>query len=150
MTDPDTGSDDAFTRMMQTFYTDHLGGTASTLSFQRAVEEALGGSMQWFFDQWVYGSRIPTYVFSHKYEETDDGSVLATVRIRQEDVPDHFSMIVPILVDFGDEGSATVRVNVTGPMTEAQLPLMPRIPDDIVLNPFEAVLAQTDTEDWAN
>lgn len=150
MTDPDTGSDDAFTRMMQSFYTAHLGGVASTGSFQQAVEETLGGSMQWFFDAWVYGSEIPTYVFSHRYEDTADGMVRATVRIRQEDVPESFRMIVPILVDFGDEGSATVRVNVTGRVTEAELPLLPREPDRIELNPFEAVLAETKTEGWKN
>lgn len=147
MTDLDTGNDDAFTSMMQTFYTDHLGGTASTLDFQRAVEQALGGSMQWFFDQWVYGSDVPTYVFSHTYDEVENG-VVARVRIRQEEVPDDFRMFVPILLDFGDEGSATVRVHVTGAVTEAELPLLPRVPDDIVLNPFEAVLAETKTEGW--
>lgn len=148
MTDLDTGNDDAFTEMMRSFYTENLGGTASTVSFQRAVEEALGGSMQWFFDQWVYGSDIPTYVFSHKYEDTPDGSVLATVRVRQEGVPDDFRMYVPILLDFGDEGTATVRVNVTGPVTEVELPLLPREPQRIELNPFEAVLAETKTEGW--
>ena len=147
MTDVDTGSDDAFTGMMQSFYTDHLGGTASTLAFQRAVEEALGGSMQWFFDAWIYGSDIPTYVFSHTYREVPDG-VVATVRIRQEDVPDDFRMIVPILLDFGNEGTATVRVDVSGPLTEVELPLLPRVPDDIQFNPFEAVLAEVKTEDW--
>ncbi len=147
MTDVDTGSDDVFTSMMQGFYTDHLGGMASTIAFQRAVEEALGGSMQWFFDAWVYGSDVPTYVFSHRYEDVADG-VVATVRIRQEEVPEDFQMIVPIMLDFGDEGTATVRVNVSGPMTEVELPLLPRVPDDIVFNPFEAVLAEVKTEDW--
>ena len=57
-------------------------------------------------------------------------------------------MIVPILVDFGDEGSAMVRVNVVGSVTETELPLLPREPDDIVFNPLEAVLAETKTERW--
>ena len=147
MTDVDTGSDDVFTSMMQGFYTDHLGGMASTIAFQRAVEEALGGSMQWFFDAWVYGSDVPTYVFSHRYQDVADG-VVATVRIRQEEVPEDFRMIVPIMLDFGDEGTATVRVDVSGPVTEVELPLLPRVPDDIVFNPFEAVLAEVKTEDW--
>lgn len=147
MTDVDTGSDDAFTGMMQSFYSNHLGGTASTIAFQRAVEGALGGSMQWFFDAWVYGSEIPTYVFSHRYEDVPDG-VVATVRIRQEEVPEDFRMVVPIMLDFGDEGTATVRVDVSGPVTEVELPLLPRVPDDILFNPFEAVLAEVKTEDW--
>ena len=148
MTDTDTGSDSLFTGMMRSFYNDHLGRTATTQSFQNAVEEALGGSMQWFFDAWVHGSDIPTYTFSHDFEERDDGSVLAHVRIRQERVPDDFRMFVPILVDFGEEGTAMVRVDVSGPVTEVTLPAMPRVPDRLEFNPFEAVLAETRTEGW--
>ncbi len=96
----------------------------------------------------MYGSDIPTYTFSHEYEERDDGSVLAHVRVRQEHVPDDFRMIVPILVDFGEEGTAMVRVDVVGPVTEVTLPVMPRVPDRLEFNPFEAVLAETKTEGW--
>jgi hypothetical protein len=148
LTDPETGNDDAFDRVMNTFYTRHLGGVASTRGFQQVVEEVVGADMAWFFDQWVYGSAIPTYTFSHAFEEQTDGQVLARVRIRQEGVPDDFRMIVPILVDFGDEGSALVPVNVTGPVTEGDLPLLPREPDAIVFNPYESVLAETNTEGW--
>ena len=148
LTDPDTGSDDAFRRVMNTFYTRHLGSTASTGHFQAVVEEVVGAPMDWFFQQWVYGTRVPTYTFSHRFEDQPDGSVKATVRVRQENVPEDFRMIVPILLDFGDEGYATVRVNVTGPLTEAELPLLPREPDEIVFNPNEAVLAETKTARW--
>ncbi len=148
LTDADTGNDDAFVRVMKTFYESHVGGTASTLAFQQTVEEVVGADMGWFFEQWIHGTAIPTYVFSYDLEEQPDGQVSARVRIRQEGVPEDFRMIVPILVDFGDEGSALVPVNVTGPVTEGDLPLLPREPDAIVLNPYESVLAETRTERW--
>ena len=135
---------------MNTFYQRYLGQKASTAQFHAVVEEVVGSRMDWFFQQWVYESDIPTYRFSHKYEEQPDGSVVATVRVRQEDVGPNFQMLVPILLDFGDEGSATVRVTVVGPETEVVLPTLPRIPDDIVFNPFESVLAETHTEGWRN
>lgn len=148
MTDYDTGSDDAFTRVMQRFYSEHRGSTATTARFQAIVEEELGGSMDWFFQQWVYGSEIPTYTFSHMYTPTAEGQVVTTVRIRQENVPDDFQMYVPIHLDFGDEGAATVRVLVRGPETTLELPRLPREPDAIEFNPFESVLAETRTEGW--
>ena len=148
--DPDTGSDDAFAQVMRTFYTNHLGGLATTREFQQVVEQVVSAEMGWFFDQWVYGSSIPTYTFSHTFTDEPDGSVRATVRIRQEDVPEDFRMIVPILLDFGDEGSALVQVDVVGPVTEVDLPLLPREPDDILFNPHESVLAETKTERWRN
>jgi hypothetical protein len=150
LTDPDTGSDEVFDRVMNTFYTRHLGGLASTLSFQRTAEEVVDADLSWFFQQWVYGSSIPTYTFSHTLAETPDGQVKATVRVRQENVPDDFFMIVPILVDFGDDGLAIVRINVTGAVTETELPLLPRRPDNLVFNPYESVLAETRTEGWRN
>ena len=148
LTDPDTGNDDAFTEVMKTFYTKHLGGTATTASFQETAEEVTGTSLDWFFQQWVYGTDIPTYTFSHRYTPQADGSVIATVRVRQEGVPDGFQMVVPIHLDFGEEGSATLRLRVVGAETEAQLPLLPREPNAITFNPFESVLAETRTEDW--
>lgn len=148
MTDYDTGSDDAFTNVMRRFYTEHLGGMATTGGFQAIVEEELSGSMDWFFRQWVYGSDIPTYTFAHRYHTNDAGQVVATVRVRQEDVPPDFQMYVPVHLDFGDEGSATVRILVSGPETVLELPLLPREPNSITFNPFESVLAETKTEDW--
>jgi aminopeptidase N len=148
LTDTDTGSDDTFTQVMRTFYMTHLGGMASTRTFQQTIEELIGADMGWYFDQWVYGSSIPTYTFSHTFEDDPSGNVKAKVRVRQENVPDDFRMIVPILLDFGDDGTAVVRVNVTGPLTETELPLLPQRPRDIVFNPFEAVLAETKTEGW--
>ena len=110
--------------------------------------EHVGESMDWFFQQWVYGSHIPTYTFSHTYAEQPDGQVVATVRVLQENVPEDFQMIVPVDLDFGDDGSATVRVLVTGHETVRDLPLLPRRPDEIRFNPFESVLAETKTERW--
>jgi hypothetical protein len=76
--------------------------------------------------------------------------VIATVRVRQERVPDDFQMLVPVLLDFGPEGTATVMVTVAGPESVATLPTLPRVPDRIEFNPFESVLAETKTERWRN
>lgn len=148
LTDHDTGSDAVFVDFIRTFYRDHLGKAATTQDLRRTLEEKVGAGMGWFFDQWVYGTAIPTYRFSYTYEPAPDGLVKATIRVRQEGVPEDFSMIVPILLDFGEEGSAVVRVNVMGREVEAALPLLPREPDAIVFNAFDAVLAEVKNEDW--
>lgn len=150
LTNPETGNDDAFTSIMRTFYTRYVGGPVTTASFRSVAEEVVDADLGWFFEQWINGSAIPSYTFSHRYEEQADGQIRATIRVRQEQVDDSFRMIVPVLLDFGDEGNAVVQVNVTGPLTEYELPLLPRIPDAIVFNPYEAVLADTRTERWRN
>jgi hypothetical protein len=87
------------------------------------------------------------YTWSHKLEDLADGSVKATLRVRQQNVPDDFQMIVPVLLEFGEE-FATVLVEVGGPVTEVELPLLPRRPKSLVFNPYESVLAETRTEGW--
>ncbi len=157
LTDP-TGDDSAFNDLMRAFYTEHRGGTANTADFRRHAELAMGRSMGidtpmdmgWFFDQWVYGNAIPTYHFSYTTDEMADGSVQMRVRIRQEDVPDNFRMVVPIDLIFGEQGSATVSVLVNGPLSEHTLPPLPMVPTEVVFNPREAVLAETKTEGWRN
>ncbi len=47
-----------------------------------------------------------------------------------------------------DPGSAVVPIVVSGPESVVELPRLPRVPDGITFNPFEAVLAETHTEDW--
>ena len=146
--DHDGGSEDVFDNLMRDFYARFRGQAASTEQFMQVVEEHTGDSMGWFFRQWVYGSHIPTYRFSHKLDEQPDGTWKATVRVRQEKVPDDFQMVVPIFLDFGDAGSAVVRVVVAGPLTEVELPTLPMKPVKVEFNPFEAVLAETRTEGW--
>jgi aminopeptidase N len=133
---------------MSDFYQRYFGQTATTRQFKQVVEEHIGASMDWFFDQWVYGSAIPTYHFSYNLYELDNGEYEATVRVRQENVPDDFQMIVPIHLDFGEAGSALVPIAVIGPFTQQVLPRLPMKPDAITFNPFESVLAETKTEGW--
>ena len=96
----------------------------------------------------VYGTGIPTYRFAYTAEEADGGQVKMTIRVKQEDVPEDFRMPVPLLLDFGAEGSAVLPILVTGREFEAELPLLPREPDAVTFNPSESVLARVRTEGW--
>lgn len=70
------------------------------------------------------------------------------VRVRQEDVPHDFIMPVPLKIEFADTAlHAMVRLNVTGPLTEASLDL-PAEPKRLELNPLQSVLAEVKQEDW--
>jgi hypothetical protein len=56
-------------------------------------------------------------------------------------------MPVPLRIELAGRGHAYVRVNVRGPLTEAELRL-PAEPTELELNPLESVLAEVKTEDW--
>ncbi|MEN9818830.1 MAG: hypothetical protein RLZ32_2710 [Gemmatimonadota bacterium] len=46
--------DDAFRRGIRTYYQRHFNANATTADFRRAMEEAAGRDLGWFFDQWLY------------------------------------------------------------------------------------------------
>jgi peptidase M1-like protein len=147
MIDFRTMKEDAFTAMMQDFYQQYRGRRASTQDFQRVVEQHVNLPMDWFFNEWVNGTAIPTYILSWHGEPASDNKYLLHVRVRQEDVPSDFVMPVPLEIDFKSGGHATIRVTVRGPVTDAQLQL-PSEPAKLVLNPLESVLADVKEEGW--
>jgi hypothetical protein len=101
--------------------------------------------LDWFFDEWVYGTAIPTYTFSWTAQR-DSAGVQAHLRVRQSDVPRGFGMYVPVLIKFA-EGEALIRMLVHGDTTEATIRL-PAEPVAMELNPLESVLADVKTEGW--
>ena len=147
MLDLRTMKEDAFTAMMQDYYRQYRGGRASTRDFQRVVERHLDTPMDWFFDEWVNGTAIPTYVLSWHAEPASNNQYLLRLRIRQEEVPSDFVMPVPLNIEFAGGARATIRVTVRGPLTQAEL-RVPAEPTKLELNPLESVLAEVKTEGW--
>jgi len=147
MLDFRTMKEDAFTAMMQDFYRQYRGRRASTRDFQRVVERHVDTPMDWFFDEWVNGTAIPTYIFSWHAEPESGNRYLLRLRIRQEEVPKEFVMPVPLSIEFADGGRATIRVTVRGPLTETELHL-PAQPIKLELNPLNSVLGEVKAEGW--
>jgi aminopeptidase N len=125
-----TKGDAAFQAMMKDFVQTHFNQDVSTEDFKRIVEKHMTpemkltdkGNMDWFFDQWVYGTEIPSY--EYKYEIGKDGSLSG--RITQSGVSEKFVMLVPVYVDFGKGwvrlGAATLTGNSTLDMPRIPLP----------------------------
>src|SRR4029077_12500540 len=143
-----TMSEDTFIATMSDFYRQYRGRRASTQDFQKVVEQHLGVDMTWFFDEWVQGTAIPTYVLAWHADPAHEGHYTLRLRVRQEDVPSEFTMPVPLKIGFADTPMhAFVPLNVTGPVSEATLDL-PAEPKRLELNPFASVLAQVREEPW--
>jgi len=147
MLDLRTMKEDAFSAMMQDFYEEYRGKRATTRDFQRVVERHVGLPMDWFFDEWVNGTAIPTYIASWHADTTADHKYALHLRIRQEDVPDGFLMPVPVRVELAGGGRAMVRMTVRGTRTEVELHL-PAQPPEVEFNPLQSVLAEVKTEAW--
>jgi hypothetical protein len=142
-----TMNEDAFGQTMQDFYRRFQTRKASIRDFQRVVEEHVGYPMDWFFDEWVNGSAIPTYTFSWKTDTAVNGKIPLHLRVRAADVPDDFFMPVPVEIDFPGGGHVLLRMNVRGPLTDGTV-TVPMTPDKVTFNPLESVLATVKTESY--
>jgi aminopeptidase N len=141
--------DRPFIAMMQEFVKEHLNRNASTEGFKRVVEKhmrasmdaARTGNMDWFFNQWVYGTAIPKYKLDYTVAE-EGGKIMLKGSIAQSEVPDDFVMMVPIYLDFDGQvmrmGAARLLGNTTLPM-QVELPKKPK---RVLLNYFHDVLEQ--------
>jgi len=136
-----TMNDDRFTDMLQDFYNTYKGKDASTEDFKHIVEKHCGEDMDWFFNQWIYGTDIPTYKFSYYTSEKPDGKYIIHCRVIQENVPDDFKMYVPITIKFKGNKSVCLRITVNKPTVELSFP-SPMKPEKIIFNDFNSVLAK--------
>jgi len=142
MMDYDKTSDDRFQKMMADFVETYRGKNAATEDFKTMVEKHVGEDMDWFFNEWVYGVEIPIYVFSYTTEKTAEGKYVVQCKINQENVSKDFKMWVPVLLDFGADQYAVLRLWVDKPDNSFELPKAPMMPKKVTLNPFHAVLCE--------
>jgi len=148
MLDLKTMNEDRFTATMREFYETYRGKRASTLDFQRVLEAHTGQPMDWFFQQWIYRTDIPTYKVAWRSDPAPDGTHLVKLRVEQERVPAEFLAYVPVTVDLGNNQLARIRVKVTGARTEVTLPPMPAKPREVRFNDLEGVLAEVKSVGW--
>jgi hypothetical protein len=129
--------DKRFQVMMKDFVTTNYNKDISTNDLKLAIEKHIlpemdidkNGKMDWFFDEWVYGTEMPSYKFSYTIG-MKDGKPTLSGKITQSGVSDKFVMIVPIYLDFGSGpsylGSATIAGNSTADLTDIPLPQKPK------------------------
>lgn len=125
----DSGQDSDFMKMMQDFIKSHYNQDVSTEDLKRTVEKHMtkqmdvdkNGSMDWFFNQWVYGTEIPSYKF--EYQITGD---TISGRVTQSGVSKDFRMPVPVYIDLGKGwirlGAATIVGNSSVELKDVKMP----------------------------
>lgn len=109
MFDSRAGGDAPFIEMMHDFVKTHFNQNVSTEDFQKIVDKHMtpdmdlgkDHTMNWFFDQFVYGSEVPRYKLDYTLEPQGDKTVLK-FRVTQSEVPDSFKMLIPIYVETQD------------------------------------------------
>ncbi|OFV98845.1 MAG: hypothetical protein A3H28_00370 [Acidobacteria bacterium RIFCSPLOWO2_02_FULL_61_28] len=63
--------DERFFRSIRQYARTYQGRAVTTKDFEKAVEEATGENLGWFFDQWVYKAGYPELAVSQQWEESE-------------------------------------------------------------------------------
>jgi len=149
--DHGTGNpDQAFIDMMHDFMDSHRDSPASTESFKAIAEKHMpklldlqrNGRLDWFFDEWVYGTQVPRYQFKPDVQPFGEGKFKLTAEITQSDVDEHFAMFVPVFADFGKGMMRVGQVGMAGNSTRTVQIIMDRQPKKVALNAYKDILAR--------
>ncbi len=135
------GSDEKFADMMKDFVSTHFNRNASTDDFQAIAEKHFGRDLDWFFNQWVYGTDVPSYTFNFVINPTTDGKYILTLEATQSNVSPDFQMPLPFMIQF-ENGFQVVNLPMVGENTVRRQFKVPIQPEKITPNPWESVLAE--------
>lgn len=109
-----------FKKAMQSFVTEYSGKAASTEDFKRSMEHNLpawvdifhDGKLDWFFNEYVYGTELPHYAVTFDFKPGDNGATTLHFKIAQSNVSKDFVMLVPIYLQL-ENGAITRLGNAT-------------------------------------
>jgi hypothetical protein len=143
-----TENDQQFIDMMHDFVESHHDQPASTESFKRIAEKHMtklmdlqgNGRLDWFFNEWVYGTLVPKYHFEYQLSPADGGKVKLHMSVTQSEVDENFMMLVPVFADFGKGMVRIGQVGVIGNSTRELDTLLPAQPKKVALNHNKDIL----------
>lgn len=148
--------DEPFKTMMKDYVKTYTNQPATTEDFKAMVEKHMtpemdmagNRKMDWFFNEYVYGTALPDYKFEHSFSQGADGSPVLNMKITQSNVGPDFMMRVPVYLEFSNGkvmrlGAMPMTGNTT---TQQQVPLtgLKDKPKRAILAYFNDVLCTLD------
>jgi aminopeptidase N len=155
-TDASTGNGDPFFNMMADFVKRYKDRAASTEEFQQVANEHFPNTyvakqfglkdLNWFFRQWVYEAKFPSYKMEYKLQSGEGGKAVLSGTIFQENAGQNWFMPLPVTLKFSGDQKANIVLYANGPQTPFEIPL-PMKPGSVELDPDMWILAEhTDTK----
>ncbi|HEY3381936.1 MAG TPA: M1 family aminopeptidase [Vicinamibacterales bacterium] len=112
--------DKAFFDGLRRFYAEWRFHKAGSDDLRHAMEQESGRDLSRFFERWIYGSSLPTVIFSSHVEETSRGP---EVVVRFDQVGELFDVPVTVSLDYADRPTTDLVVRISDRTTETRLPL---------------------------
>jgi aminopeptidase N len=128
-----------FWRGIRLYYQGHMNGVASTDDLRRAMEQASGQALAWFFRQWLNRSGVPVIEGTWRYDAAAQ-QIVVTVRQTQTAEPFRFPLGIGVVQTAG-RPPRVQQTQVTGRETTITIPSAVE-PATVVLDPGVWLLAE--------
>ncbi len=129
--------DSLFFRILRDYRAQHSGGNASTADFQAVADAVTGVSMEWFFQQWIYGKGWPVYGVGQLW--TGDSLI---VTLTQEQPPQWSLFTMPLTLKIHGPGRDTTVAVQNSSRSQSYTFTPSFVPDSVTLDPDGWVLKQ--------
>ena len=101
-----------FKQLMHDFVQIYTNHPATTEDFKLTVEKHMNpsmnlagdGKMDWFFDEYIYGTALPGEKLGYTFSNAPDGSVALNFKVEQSGVDPHFRMLIPLYIELAEGG----------------------------------------------
>ena len=141
MWDSQAGDAD-FRAMLQDFVKQFANQAVSTEDFKSVVEKHMKPAMDldgnhhmdWFFNEWVYGTDIPSYRLEYSLTAEEGGKRLLTGTLTQGGVSPGFKMLVPLFAEYADKKFRICVASMRGNSSADFKLILPEEPKRILLN----------------
>jgi hypothetical protein len=153
-TDPSTDTGEggqAFFTMLSDFVDKYKFKAASTEDFERVASEHFAKTpiaknlglknLDWFFSEWVYQARLPSYRLEYKIEPGQNDQTILNWTVFQENAGPNWYMPLPVVIKFPGGKKATTVVYVQGKSTSNKITL-PAKPSSVELDPEYWILTE--------
>jgi len=102
--------DSLFFESLADYRQQYMWSHASTEDFQGVVETTSGMDLDWFFQQWIYGTYRPNYRYSYLIEADAGGGWNMNLHVRQIQATDPQVFTMPIDIQITTSGAAETQV----------------------------------------
>jgi hypothetical protein len=114
--EPTGDPDGRFKALMHEFTRAFANRQATTEDFKAVLEKYMtpemdihrNHKMDWFFNEYVYGTEYPSYKFRHSFTRDSENNLVLNFRLTQSGVSQEFVMLVPVYLDMGHGKAARV------------------------------------------
>ncbi|HET8924337.1 MAG TPA: M1 family aminopeptidase [Candidatus Acidoferrum sp.] len=141
--------DQQFKETMRDFVNAYRGKAASTEEFKMMVEKHMtramdldgNHKMDWFFNQYVYGTGIAQYSFHATLEATPDSKMHLKGALARTGVPDSWKDVVPLYAHVGDKIFRFGTISATHSNEPLDFVLPGKV-DRVSINEYDDLLAE--------